>query len=134
MTYILDSWALMAWLKGETPASHRVRDLLEAAAAGRLRLVMSMINVGEVYYLLIKSGQGPAAEDFVQALGSSMPIEPLLPDRDCILQSARLKGNYPISYADAFAAATAILHNAPLVTGDPEFRSVPGLKLEWLGG
>jgi predicted nucleic acid-binding protein len=132
LTYILDSWALMAWLKGQAPASRRVRELLEDAAAGRVRLIMSMINVGEVYYLLTKSGQGQAAEEFLHDLGSAMPIELHLPDRDCILEAARLKGKYPISYADAFAAATALLHDAPLVTGDPELRTVAGLELEWI--
>jgi predicted nucleic acid-binding protein len=44
-----------------------------------------------------------------------------------------LKGRYPIAYADAFAAALAQKHRCPLVTGDPEFRTVAGLDLDWIG-
>jgi predicted nucleic acid-binding protein len=34
----------------------------------------------------------------------------------------KIKGNYPISYADAFAVATAIERLGILVTGDPELK------------
>lgn len=33
-----------------------------------------------------------------------------------------LKAQYPIAYADAFAATTVQLLEVPVVTGDPEFR------------
>ena len=39
-----------------------------------------------------------------------------------VLEAARLKAPYAISYADASAAATAISTGAPLVTGVAEFR------------
>lgn len=40
---------------------------------------------------------------------------------------------YPISYADAFALATALEQNAALVTGDQEFRQVEHLvKVVWV--
>ena len=44
-----------------------------------------------------------------------------------------LKLGFPISYADAFAVATAIRMNAAIVTGDPEFRRVEQLvTVNWL--
>ena len=49
-----------------------------------------------------------------------------------IWDAALLKGQFPIAYADAFAAALARKHRCPLVTGDPELRSIPDLKLDWL--
>ncbi len=43
------------------------------------------------------------------------------------------KAQYPISFADAFATATAIRMDAELLTGDPEFRRVEQLvKIRWL--
>ncbi|MGA2737670.1 MAG: PIN domain-containing protein [Bryobacteraceae bacterium] len=50
-----------------------------------------------------------------------------------IWNAALLKGLFPISYADAFAAALARKHNCRLVTGDPEFRFVDRLELDWIG-
>jgi predicted nucleic acid-binding protein len=43
------------------------------------------------------------------------------------------EGLHPIAYADAFAAALGLKHRCPLVTGDPEFRSIPELELDWIG-
>jgi len=46
-----------------------------------------------------------------------------------------LKARYPISYADSFAAALAMINNCPLLTGDPEFRSLEKqgiISIEWL--
>ncbi|MEW5989188.1 MAG: PIN domain-containing protein [Chloroflexota bacterium] len=44
-----------------------------------------------------------------------------------------MKAAYPLSYADAFAAALAQELKATLVTGDPEFRPLIALiAIEWL--
>ena len=45
-------------------------------------------------------------------------------DENLLQTAATLKANYPISYADAFAVAMAILHKASLLTGDPEFKKL----------
>jgi len=42
-----------------------------------------------------------------------------------VIQAAELRGRHPISYADAFAVATAIAHGATLLTGDPEILAGP---------
>jgi predicted nucleic acid-binding protein len=41
-----------------------------------------------------------------------------------------LKANHHLSYADAFAAATAIAHDAELWTGDPELL-LGGAPWQW---
>ena len=40
--------------------------------------------------------------------------------QDDVIKTAQCKIKHPISYADAFAAATASMLEATLVTGDPE--------------
>jgi predicted nucleic acid-binding protein len=37
-----------------------------------------------------------------------------------VLEAALIKASHAISYADAFAVATAMAHDATLLTGDPE--------------
>lgn len=44
----------------------------------------------------------------------------VLPDEEVVLAAARLKAVHPLAYADAFAAATAVHHDATLWTGDDE--------------
>ena len=131
---VLDSWAMIGWLQGEEPARAKVRELLEQAAQGHARVSMSLINVGEVFYLIAKRHGAASAERFLADL-AMMPIRAILPDRKLILEAARLKSRYPISYADAFAVETAREQNALLVTGDPELWQLAKrerLELQWV--
>jgi ribonuclease VapC len=132
---VLDSWAIIGWLQGEEPARAKVRELLEQASRGAAKVSISLINVGEVFYLIAKRHGAVPAERFLADL-AMMPIQALLPDRKLILGAARLKSRYPISYADAFAAETAREQNAILVTGDPELWQLSKrepVELLWLG-
>ena len=132
---VLDSWAIIGWLQGEEPARAKVRELLEQASRGAAKVSISLINVGEVFYLIAKRHGAAPAERFLADL-AMMPIQALLPDRKLILGAARLKSRYPISYADAFAVETARDQNAFLVTGDPELWRLSKhepIDLLWLG-
>jgi predicted nucleic acid-binding protein len=93
---------------------------------------MSAINVGEVYYFLRKQYSVALAE-FWRESSRTLPVTIEVPTSEDIWNAAVLKGQFPISYADAFAAALAQKYNCPLVTGDSEFRRVDQLELEWIG-
>jgi ribonuclease VapC len=114
------------------PASDRVGDLLSAAEKGNARLFMSAINVGEVYYFLMKRGSETMARSW-RELSRTLPVTIETPTFDEIWNAAFLKGSFAISYADAFAAALAQKYNCPLMTGDPELRTVDHLELDWIG-
>ena len=132
---VLDFWAIIGWLQGEEPARAKVRELLEQASRAEARVCISLINVGEVFYLIAKRHGAAPAERFLADL-AMMPIQALLPDRKLILGAARLKSRYPISYADAFAAETAREQKAIMVTGDPELWQLAKqepIELLWVG-
>jgi predicted nucleic acid-binding protein len=134
VTLALDSWVILAWLKDQPPGAGAMAALWEQAEAGRVQLVMNIVNLGEVFYLVAKARGEASARTVLQNLQARrLEIVPA-PD-DLVLEAATLKARYPISYADAFAAATALARGAPLVTGDPEMRSLTGegLRLEWAG-
>jgi uncharacterized protein len=131
---ILDAWAVMAWLEGESPAQKRVSALLAAAAEQRVALSISMINVGEIFYSITKRRGAPAAEEFLAEL-ATFPVAITIPGRKQIVEAARLKARFPVSYADAFAMQAALEAEAHLVTGDHEIRAVSaraGLRLDWI--
>ena len=130
-TRVLDSWPILEWMNNRQPATDALERLFDEARAGRARLLMSAINVGEVYYFLRKNHTETVAESWRQ-LSGTFPSTIDVPTADGIWDAAILKGQYPISYADAFAAALAKRHHCPLVTGDPEFRVIQGLELDWL--
>jgi predicted nucleic acid-binding protein len=122
---VVDSWALLAYLLDEVPASTAVSRYLTRAHAGNMRLVLSWINYGEVFYRVVRR-LGEARGEEAMAQARRLPIE-LAPVRDhVVLEAARLKAAHAISYADAFAVATARLQGLPLLTGDPEILALPG--------
>lgn len=131
-TRVLDSWAILEWISGRQPATGTVAQLLAEAEAGTTRLFMSAINVGEVYYFLRKNHSEELAASWRES-SRTLPATIEVPTADEIWDAALLKGRYPIAYADAFAAALAQKYQCPLVTGDPELRSIADLKLDWIG-
>ena len=131
-TRALDSWAILEWMSGRQPAGDLVARLLTEAEHGQIRLLMSAINVGEVYYFLRKHHSEALAESWRES-SRTLPVTIEAPTIDDIWNAAMLKSRFPIAYADAFAAALAQKYNCPLVTGDPEFRRVDQLQVDWIG-
>ena len=129
--YVLDSYALLAYLEDE-PGSEGVSQLLEAASRGKCRLYMSIVNLGEVMYIVERERGLPKAQETLARI-DELPIEIVDADRNLTLAAAHLKTQWSIAYADCFAAALSQVKGAPLVTGDPEFGKVgSALQLEWL--
>ena len=131
-TRVLDSWAILEWINARQPAGKLVADMLAQAEAGKIRLLMSAINAGEIHYFLRKHHSLSLAEDW-RALSRTLPVTVEVPSMADIWDAAALKGQFPIAYADAFAAALAQKYKCALVTGDREFRSVTHLDLHWIG-
>ncbi len=132
-SYVLDSYALLSHFQDESGRG-RIVELLEQAQRGKCRLLLSLINLGEICYL-IERRQGLRDVHLVLAAIDSLPIEVIAADRDAVFAAAHLKTNYPISYADAFAAAAAQTHSAILLTGDPEFKALDSIiQIEWMSG
>ena len=114
MTVVLDSWAVLRLLEGTEPAASRVQAELD----GHDDPVMSWINLGEVFYVVRRLHGNEAAESVVRDLRPRLLLD--LPDEARILQAATIKAEHALAYADAFAAATALAHDATMLTGDPE--------------
>ena len=130
---VLDSYAVLAFLNGETGCG-RVRDLLAEARQTGAHLLMNEINVGETYYILSRKRGPEKADYFIEAILSGLPIRRAPNDFEQVIAAARLKAEYPLSYADCFVVATAVREGAIVLTGDPEFKSVESVvPIEWLG-
>lgn len=60
---VVDFWALLAFLRGEGQAGRSMRRYLRRARGGNLRLLLNLINLGEVYYRIAQiGGQEKAGE------------------------------------------------------------------------
>jgi len=121
---------MLAFLNRER-GFERVKTLLRTAESSAEPLLMNEINIGEVYYITAKDRSMEQAEEFLHRL-ETLPIQPVTNSFADVLEAARIKARFPISYADAFAVATALRENAAVVTRDPECRSVQHLvTIDW---
>lgn len=94
---------------------------------------MNDINLGETYYILARERGKEEADYFVEVIFPTLPITHVPNSLADVLDAARIKSRHSVSYADCFAAATAVRENAVIVTGDPEFRKLEKeVKIEWI--
>ena len=116
---VLDSWALLAYLKDEPAASRIESEWLGSGAA------ISSINLGEVLYIRIRATGEDSARIDVETIRQRLTV--VEPDWPLVTVAASVKASGGLSYADAFCIATALHLDAPLWTGDPE---IVGLAAE----
>ncbi len=132
--FVLDSYALIGYLENE-PFSQRIERFLRSAKRGDTLLYLHTIHLGEVYYITLRE-QGQKSADLAYSRIKAFPVVFISDiDEELLITAASLKANYPISYADSFAAGLAIVKNCPLISGDPEFVALESGKIiavEWL--
>ena len=126
---VFDSFALLAYLKKEDGFEKVKRSL----ADDDVHALTNDVNVGEMYYIIARERGFDQADYFIEIVMPSMPISSVSNALQGVIEAARIKSKYPLSYADCFAVATAYREKAPLITGDPEFKKVLGLiEIDWL--
>ena len=109
---VLDSWALLAYLKDEPAAERIEKEWLSRGVA------ISSINLGEALYIRIRERGGKVATADIETIRKRSRI--INPDWALVFSAAQIKARGGLSYADAFCLATAQHLKAPLWTGDPE--------------
>lgn len=128
---VLDSWAVLAYLQAET-AGQKIVDLIADALEQGVPLLMSVVNVGEVWYIFAREISEAEADKGVDSL-RHLGIEFVDVDWKLARQAAAYKADRKMSYADCFAAALAKEHKAELITGDKEFKQVESeVQIRWV--
>ena len=128
---LFDSYAILKYYQDEEGAD-KVEKLLISSRREALSAYISEINLGEVYYQTIRRLGLESAKKYLEQF-SELPIRVIPPSSDIILSASEIKAEYAISYADCFAVATAIMFDASILTGDPEFTKIEHLvKIVWI--
>jgi len=131
-TKVLDSWGLVAFFEDEQPAAEKMEELLAQARELDIALLVTTVNLGEVWYSLARA-HSPKDADQAIAQIQHLGIEIVPVDWDLAYQAAMLKARGSIAYGDCFAAALAKMKKAEVVTGDKEFKQVEGeVRILWL--
>jgi ribonuclease VapC len=130
-TIVLDSWAIMSYLQGE-PSAEKVADIIADAHEDHVPLLMSVVNAGEVWYIIARRTSEADADRSIREL-KQLGIEWVDADWDIAHDAGRFKAKHKMSFADCFAAALAKQRKAHLVTGDHEFKQVEAdVIINWL--
>jgi predicted nucleic acid-binding protein len=128
---VLDSYALMAFFEDE-PGADVVRGLILKAEERGITLLMSVVNLGEVWYSIARTNSTEIADQYVDEI-KGMAIEIVDVNWQYARQAALFKVDGNISYADCYAAALAKIRKAELITGDKEFELLKGeIKIAWI--
>ncbi len=129
--YVLDSYALLAYAEGEKGCK-LVAEILKKALSNQAEIFLCWVNWGEMYYISLREGGEEKAELYARTI-LRYPIELIEVNKELTLLASHLKAHNKISFADAFAAATAIIKKADLVTGDKEFKQLEKqVKIVWI--
>lgn len=131
MTRILDAYGLLVFLEKEA-GFEKVRSIFVNAVEKDNNLLMSSVNYGEVYYIILREcGQEKLNE--IEKIITTLPIDIINVDIQLAREAARFKATKKISYADCFAAALAKLHKGEVITGDKEFKTLEDeVKILWI--
>lgn len=129
--YVLDTWAVIAYLEDE-PSAEQIENLISDAHEQQIPIYMTVVNVGEVWYIIARAVSEEEANKSVKTLRElRIQFENL--DWTLTQEAAGFKSQHKMSYADCYAAALAKVKKADLVTGDGEFRPLEGqIKIQWI--
>jgi predicted nucleic acid-binding protein len=132
---VLDAHALMVLFNDE-PGADEVEKILLKAESGTPKLLMSVVNWGEIYYSIVRGASQDIADSKAHEIaGMQIELVPVdVDDLQLVRQAALFKATKKMSYADCFAAALAKTRGAELMTGDLEFRVVENelKRIRWL--
>jgi predicted nucleic acid-binding protein len=136
LIYLLDACALLAWINEEKGKGYEAVDaLLDRARTGEITICMSIINLTEVYYGLIRD-MGAEMAGKIMRDAEDLPIHIIENVTGAVYrEAARFKAAYSLSLADVFLCATAQSLSAVVVTKDKEIAAAEqseGLSVFWI--
>lgn len=131
MKRVLDAHALLAYFEKE-PGHELVRTALTRAVEKDSNILMTTVNFGEVYYIVLRELGQPKADEIEKTI-RTLPIEIVNVDIGLAKEAACFKARYKIPYAYCFAAALAKLRKGELLTGDQELvQQKSEIKISWI--
>jgi len=128
---VLDAHAVLAFLEAEE-GGELVKSLLSDPG---ICFYLSVVNLGEIYYIILRERGKEAAEKVEAELNLLKNIRVVDATRKRAKTAGEFKARGGVSYADCFAAALALEKKIPLLTGDREFERVAdAVQIIWLKG
>ena len=124
--FCLDTSAIIT-LRDDEPGAERVATLLEGPDPCLACFITRMEVLDRVW-----KDEGERSGRLAYEQLQSLPIQWIDQTEPLLLEASRIKALHPLSVADAWIAATAILSRATLLHKDPEFEAMTELDQVWL--
>ena len=124
MNVAFDTEALLIFYLDETGADN-VKEWFEKTQNGEVLGYLNIVNLTEFNYILQRRHDSELAQEKERSLRAfGLEIVPVLDD-ELWRVAATINAEHPLSLADSFAAATAKVKKAKLVTGrDREYEGI----------
>ena len=131
MVRVLDAHGLMIFLEKE-PGFEKIESFFITAVEKDNYLLMSAVNFGEVYYIVLREC-GEEKADEIEKIIKTLPIKVVDVDMQLAKEAGCFKALHKLSYADCFAAGLAKVHKGEVITGDKEFKVLEKeVKISWI--
>ena len=113
-----DTYALYAIVKGEENYKNYIKNY---------KIVTNLMNIYELYYILIKENENKLAEDFFNKLiNYCVKIDPTIIKEAATFRLQNIKKKF--SYLDCLGYVTAKSLKIKFLTGDEGFRDISGVE------
>lgn len=124
LTVLIDSWAWIEYFRG-SGAGKKVATTIE----GSSEIIVSAINLAEIYYTTLKRINKESAERQKEAMLHRCRVVNV--DSKIAVRAAEIKVERKWGLADAIILATAEIWKAKIITGDPHFKGIA--SVEYIG-
>jgi predicted nucleic acid-binding protein len=115
--YVFDACSLISVLTNENGADI-VKDLLQRAVNGEIKIMMHKVNFLEVYYYIYKRYNESVAKNLLKDIRiSPIKLDNEITD-DILIRAGQLKSLYKMSLADSIGLAETIINDGYFVTAD----------------
>ena len=91
--------------------------------------IVSAVTIHEVYHIDLKKEGREVARLRSKTIRRDFQVVDL--DYETAIRSAELRAKYGIPMADSIIAAVAQRYRCPVVSDDPHFKDIEGLKTRW---
>lgn len=119
---LLDTSAILSLVMDEDGAD-MVEKALVSAKSGHAVLFLSFATITELKYIIWRQRSETDADNLLKLM-RTWNLKMVYPDEELCLLAAKLKKEYPLSFADSFIAATGMKNKLILMHKDPEYDSL----------
>lgn len=125
---VLDTKPLIK-LFAEEEGWEKVREILSRIEDGELDAGISVVTLTEICYKYLQEQRPDLAKTRTEQLKYTLYLKKLEINQDVAIKAGEFKGQYHVSIADAFIAASAFYEGAAVVSDDPDFKKIPDIRV-----